>query len=300
MERAHDGAAGMPGPGPRYSREFVEAGYNNRAAVPDYPQWFARWAEVSAAVRAERRPAMDLRFGPGPKETLDLFLPRGRARGTFLFLHGGWWRGLDKSDHSFVAPAFVDAGYAVAVANYDLCPAVRIDDIVDEARRAVAWVAREGAARGAEPSRVVVGGHSAGGHLTAMMFATDWQAAGFATPPLHAGVSLSGVHDLRPLTLFSGNADWGLDDAAARRLSPVLMAPRVTAPLLVAVGAEETSEFRRQSAMMWDAWPAARPRGTDMYLSIPARHHFDVVFDYTDAASALTRATLALFDPSPG
>jgi arylformamidase len=167
MAGSNADATGTHAAGPRYSRAFVEAGYNNRAAVPDHPQWFARWAEVSAAVRAERRPAMDLRFGPGPKETLDLFLPQGRARGTFLFLHGGWWRGLDKSDHSFVAPALVDAGYAVAVANYDLCPEVRIDDIVDEARRAVAWVAREGAAQGAHPPPHHVPPHTPPPHQTA-------------------------------------------------------------------------------------------------------------------------------------
>ncbi len=278
-----------------YTREFVEAGYNNRAAVPEHPQWFARWAAESATVRASLRPRIDLRYGTGAKETLDLFLPHGRARGTFLFLHGGWWRGLDKSDHSFVAPPLVAAGYAVAVANYDLSPAVTIAEIVAESRRALAWLARKGAAHGAEPARIVVGGHSAGGHLTAMMYAADWRAAGFAAPPFCAGVSLSGLHDLRPLTLFSGNADWGLDDAEAARLSPVLATPAAL-PLLIAVGAGETNEFVRQSRLLWDAWPATRPTGASGILAIDARHHFDVVYDYADPHSALTQATLALFD----
>jgi arylformamidase len=278
------------------TREFVEAGYNNRAAVPDHPQWFVRWAEDSAAVRARLAPALDLRYGPGAKETLDLFLPASPPRGTFLFLHGGWWRSLDKSDHSFVAPAFVDAGYAVAVANYDLCPVVGIATIVDEARRALAWVVRDGAAHGANARRIVVGGHSAGGHLTAMMFATDWKQHGFNAAPLIAGVSLSGVHDLRPLTLFSGNADWRLTDADAARLSPSLATCRVRAPLLIAVGADETPEFVRQSQLLWDAWPDARPAGARKILQVAERHHFNVVSDYADPDSALTRATLALFD----
>lgn len=279
-----------------YTREFVETGYNNRAAVPEYAQWFARWADTSAAARARYAPAIDLRYGPGAHETLDLFVPAQAARGTFLFLHGGWWRSLDKSDHSFVAPAFVDAGYAVAVANYDLCPAVSIATIVDQSRRALAWLARDGAAHGANTQRIVVGGHSAGGHLTTMMFTCDWARAGFARAPFVAGVSVSGVHDLRPLTLYSANEDFRLDDAEAQRLSPVLDTPRVRAPLLVAVGADETREFVRQSQILFDAWPATHLAGAARMMEVPGLNHYSVVFEYADPRSALTRATLALFD----
>ncbi len=279
-----------------YTREFVEAGYNNRAAVPDYPRWFARWDEASAAARAKHAPALDLRYGAGANETIDLFLPAGTPRGTFLFLHGGWWRSLDKSNHSFVAPAFVDAGYAVAVANYALCPTVSIDTIVGQARRAYAWLSREGASHGADTQRIVIGGHSAGGHLTAMLFATDWAALGVDISPLRGGVSLSGVHDLRPLTLYSANEDFRLTDVDAARLSPVLATPHLNAPLLIAVGADETSEFVRQSQLLWDAWPSRRPPGASSMLQIPQRNHYSVVLDYADPGSALTRATLALFE----
>ena len=279
---------------PTLTADEVERGYNNRAAVPEHPQWFARWAELSAAARAALGPRLDLRYGPNPKETLDLFLPAGKARGTFVFVHGGYWRALDKVDHSFVAGPFVAAGIAVAVINYDLCPQVSIATIVDECRRAVAWVATEGAAHGADPGRIVVGGHSAGGHLAAMMLATDWRAIGLARDPLAGAVSLSGVHDLAPMVLFSFNADFGLDAAEAARLSPVNLAPRSRAPLLVAVGADETSEFLRQAVLMWDAWPANRPAGSTGPLALPGRHHFSDVADYADPESALTRATLAL------
>jgi arylformamidase len=277
------------------TREFVELHYNNRAAVADHPRWFARWAEDSAAARSKYSPRLDLRYGPAPGETLDLFVPAGPARGTFLFLHGGWWRSLDKSDHSFVAPAFVDAGYAVAVANYDLCPAVSLSTIVDQARRALSWIAREGAAQGANATRIVVGGHSAGGHLTAMMFTTDWTRFGFDSAPLIGGMSLSGLHDLRPLTLFSANEDLRLSDAEAARMSPALERPRVRAPLLIVVGADETREFVRQSQLLWDAWPGVRPAGATAAMQIPARNHFSVVSDFCDRQSALTRATLALW-----
>ena len=280
---------------PQLTADEVERGYNNRAAVADHAQWFARWAAMSAAAFASERVVRDLRYGPAPKETLDLFLPRAPARATFLFLHGGYWRSLDKADHAFVAPPLTAQGVAVAVANYDLCPGVSIAAIVEETARAVAWLAREGRANGAGADRIVVGGHSAGGQLAAMMLARDWRADAFATCPVAAGLSLSGVHDLRPLVRFSGNADFKLDDVEAARLSPALMRPTTNAPLAIAVGGAETGEFLRQAQLMWDAWPVNRPAGMAGPLVVPGKHHFDVVVEHADPGSALTRATLALF-----
>jgi arylformamidase len=279
-----------------YTADFVERGYNNRAAVPDHPRWFAKFAELSAQARERHEPKVDLRYGPNPKETLDLFVPAGRSRGTFVFIHGGYWRALDKTDHLFVAGPFVAQGYAVAVINYDLCPDVSIATIVDECRRAVAWLAREGERHGASPTPMVVGGHSAGGHLATMLVATPAESFGMARHPLAGAVSLSGVHDLRPLTLFSFNADFKLDDAEAGRLSPILHRPATDVPVVVAVGGDETSEFLRQADLLWDAWPANRPHGESRPLVIADRHHFSVVCDYADPSSALTRATLALLD----
>ena len=273
----------------------VERGYNNRAAVPDHPRWLAHYPEASAQARAALDPKLDVRYGPGPKETLDLFLPRGRAHGTFVFWHGGYWRALDKSDFSFVATPFVERGHAVAVVNYDLCPGVSISTIVDESRRALAWVAREGRAHGADPGRIVIGGHSAGGHIAAMLYATDWSSAGFARDPVAGGISVSGVHDLAPMVQFSFNADFKLDANEAARLSPVKLSPRSRAPLVLAVGGAETSEFIRQTRILWDAWPANRPANAQGPMIVPARNHFEVVVDFADAGSELTRTTLALF-----
>jgi len=278
-----------------FTAEFVEREYNNRAAVPDHPRWFARYAELSAAACAQCGPKLDLRYGPGPKATLDLFLPPGPARATFAFIHGGYWRALDKRDFSFVAAPFVAQGIAVANVNYDLCPDVSIATIVGQCERAVAWLIREGPAHGASADRIVAGGHSAGGHLAAMLLATDWAAMGIRRDPLAGAVSLSGVHDLAPLTLFSFNADLKLDAAEAGRMSPVNLTPLTRAPLVIAVGADETSEFLRQAQILWDRWPANRPAGMQAPLFIPQRNHFSVVADYADAQSALTRATLALF-----
>jgi arylformamidase len=282
-------------PVPPYTKEFVERGYNNRAAVPDHQAWFDRWAARSREVEAAHAPRKDLRYGPGPKETLDLYLPPGRPRGALMFIHGGYWRSLDKSDHGFVAPAFLAEGIAVANVNYDLCPTVSIEDIVAQMTRAVAFLGREGQRLGLAAAPLVVAGHSAGGHLAAMLLATPAARLGAAAHPVHAAVSLSGVHDLEPLLLSSYNADLRLDAASARALSPVHLEPQSRGPLLLAVGASETSEFLRQTDLLWDAWPDARPRDANGPLRVPDRHHFDVVFDFTDPRSALTRATVDLF-----
>ncbi|MEP7183441.1 MAG: alpha/beta hydrolase [Betaproteobacteria bacterium] len=280
---------------PVYTAEFVERGYNNRAAVPEHPAWLARYATMSEAARAALSPRQDVRYGPNPNETLDLFLPSGTPRGTFAFFHGGYWRALDKRDFSFVAPPLVAQGIAVAVVNYDLCPAVTVSAIADECCRAVRWLARDGVAHGLGHGRLVAGGHSAGGHLVAMLHATDWSAHGFAANPLAGGVTLSGVHDLAPLVLATMNADLGLDAAEADRMSPVHMVPTTAAPLVMAVGGDETSEFIRQTKILWDAWPGCRSPGDAGPLVIPGRHHFSVVVDHADPRSDLTRRTLALF-----
>jgi len=277
--------------------EAIERGFNNRAAVPEHPRWFARFAELSNAAYAQAEAAgrlrRDLRFGPGPKETLDLFLPAGEVRATLLFVHGGYWRALDKADHVFVAPPFVAQGYAVAVSNYDLCPAVSIATIVEQTRRAVAFVAREAALEGLT-SRLVVAGHSAGGHLAAMMVATDWRAAGFDRCPVAAAASISGVHDLRLLTRASMNADLKLDLAEAARLSPALLAPVNDMPLLLAVGGDETPEFLRQTALMHDAWPRQRPRASPAPIVVAGTHHFNVVLELASDDTPLARAVGAL------
>jgi len=274
--------------------EEIERGYNNRAAVPDHQRSLDEWLARSQSAREALRPSIDVRYGASDDETLDLYLPRQPARGTLTYIHGGWWRSLDKSDYGFVAPAFVAAGYAVALINYTLCPHGTIANAVEQCRRALLWLVGEGPGRGA-PAPLVIGGHSAGGHLTAMMYTTDWRAQGLARTPFTGGASLSGVHELAPLVRFSHNVDFRLDDAEARRMSPAATQPLTDAPLLLAVGANETSEFVRQTDLLWDAWPRNHPAGLPAPMHIRGRHHYDVVLDYADPASALTQATLALF-----
>jgi len=271
---------------------LAEREYNLRAAFADHPQWFARWAAQSVAARQRLAASLDLRYGSGPRQTIDLF-PSTHPRGALLFIHGGYWRALDKSEHSFVAPPLVANGIGVAVMNYDLCPQVSIARIVDQCREGVAWLRREGPRYGVPAQRLVVAGHSAGGHLAAMLVATDWAARGL--PALAAAVAVSGVFDLLPLLQVSFNADLQLDAAQARALSPIHLQPTPAVPLLIAAGADETREFIRQSWLLWERWPACRPPGRDGPLLIAACHHFSVLSELGDPKSDLARAVQSLF-----
>ncbi len=274
---------------------FVEREYNLRAAFPDHPDWFERWAADSEKARSRLDAVLDVRYGKGPKQTMDLF-PATNPRASLLFVHGGYWRALDKSEHSFVASEFVARGIGVAVVNYDLCPAVGIARIVEECREAVAWLTREGGRYGVPSHRLVVGGHSAGAHLAAMLFATDWSRQGLSPHVIAGGFSVSGVFDLEPLVQASFNADLRLDIGKARAVSPIYIPPRAHAPFLLAAGADETSEFLRQSWLLWERWPECHPATMKGPLFVPERHHFSVLGDLADPRTALFTATLHLFD----
>ena len=276
-----------------HSADVIERGYNNRSAFPDHPQWFARWAAESELVRRRLGGHLDLRYGSSPRQTLDVFAA-AQPRAALLFIHGGYWRALDKALHSFVAGPLVDRGVSVAVMNYDLCPAVSVPHIVEECRDAVVWLARHGAAHGMPVDQLVVAGHSAGGHLVAMLFATDWDRYGISPDLIVGGAAISGVFDLEPLVQVSFNTDLRLDAPAARAMSPIHMMPKSAAPLLLAAGAQETSEFIRQTQMLWNGWPANRPPKAAGPMLIPERNHFSVLSELEDPESELSRGIATL------
>jgi arylformamidase len=132
--------------------EEVERGYNNRAAVPEHPEWLARWTARSHAAIETLRPARDVRYGSAPNETLDLYVPRSAVRGTLLFIHGGYWRSLDPSLFSHMARGLNGRGLAVAVMGYDLCPNITISDIIEQARRACVFLCRPACRSGGLPT----------------------------------------------------------------------------------------------------------------------------------------------------
>jgi arylformamidase len=267
--------------------------YNARAAIPDHPEIFARWRAESCAVRNELRCEQDYYFGPSPAETLDLYPAAAPNAPLLVFIHGGYWRSLDKQDFSFLAPAFVSAGVAVAMPNYGLAPAIPIAEMVRQMLRALAWLYRHAPQLGIDRRRIVVAGHSAGAQLAAMMLAADWPLMASDLPPdlLCGAVCISGIHDLRPLVRAPFlQEDLGLDEATARFVSPVGYRPGLSIPLITAVGGEESTEFKRQNHLIREAWPHCFRHD----LPLPGRHHLASVEALGEPAHPLCLATLRL------
>jgi arylformamidase len=267
--------------------------YNNRALVPEHPQFFARWAEDSARARARMTCHLDLRYGEMPGETLDLF-PARKGDGTcMMFIHGGYWRSLDKKDFSFLAPSWVDAGVSLAVANYDLCPKVTIADIVQEMLRASRWLWLHAEDYGMDQDRLYVSGHSAGGHLTAMMMCAQWPVFDSRLPRdlWKGGLAISGLYDLRPLPHVDFlQPDLRLDEQSALRVSPAFMPAATRAPIMTCVGSDESGEFHRQNALLGERWKSAFAGD----IAMPGKNHFSVVDAFADQSSALFQGALRL------
>jgi arylformamidase len=273
------------------SAAFVEREYNNRALVPDYAAYFARWERDSQYVRSTLPGRLDLAYGPHARHRIDLF-PAANARGTLVFIHGGYWRSLDKDMFSWLAAPWVAAGVNVALPRYRLSPEARIEEIVDDAIDAVNWLFAHGEREGVAMERVVVAGHSAGGHLTAALFAAPVPRLQFDPARIVGGVPISGVFDFEPLLHFGFNADFRLDRAAVERLDLAGRPRAVRAPLVVAAGADESGEFRRQSRLLAQAW---KPQVRSL-LMLPGLHHFSVVDAFAERGQPLHEAALALFD----
>jgi arylformamidase len=270
-----------------------ETEYDNRARVPDHPQIFARWATDSASYRA-RLPAprqVRISYGPTPREIIDLFDARPDAP-LAVFIHGGWWRNFEPLLFSHLAGGLNAHGIGVALPGYNLCPQVSIADIIEEMRRALLALWRR------HGKRMLVLGHSAGGHLTAALMATDWPARDATAPAnlVPAGYAISGVYDLAPLVHVSMNQDLRLDVDGARKISPVSWpAPRGSI-LDAVVGARESNEFLRQSRIIADVWGKAGV--ATRYEEIAGANHFTVLDLLTDPDSAMVARLLALM-PKP-
>ena len=273
--------------------EWHDRMYNNRALVPEHAEFLESWARMSAAARTTAKASqIDLPYGDGPREVLDIFPAPASNAPVLVFVHGGYWRSLDKRDHSFIAPAFTQKNVCVVMPNYPLCPGtdahpVTIPDIALRLVQALAWTWRRIAEHGGDPSRITVAGHSAGGHLAAMLLACDWKTVAPDLPVdlVRNALAVSGLYDLRPLrkTPFLGDS-LRLGEADATRASPALWKAPARGEIFAVVGENESDEFVRQNMLIRAAWGAKR---VPVCETLPGLHHFSVVDALADPAHAL-------------
>lgn len=273
-----------------YDQAALDAAYNARATV-DFDATIALWEAEAAAARKALDCDRDKSFGSSEMEVLDVFPAGSRGGPMHLFIHGGYWRALTKEEHSFVAAGLVPAGATVAVNSYDLCPAVTLDTIIEQCRQAVVWCWNHAADYGADRDRFFISGHSAGGHLTAMMLATDWTRYGLPADAIKGVTPISGLFDLEPLRLAYINEWIQLEPADVPRVSPVHNPPPPrpgkSAPVTISYGTKDPAEFGPQA----DAYlKSLMDNGieADLYVQGGA-DHFAAAFCLRDPTSPLAR-----------
>jgi arylformamidase len=239
----------------------IDAQYDAEKSVPDFMIYAQHYIEESERVRKKLRCKLNVAYGQTVEETLDIFPADHPDAPVFVFIHGGYWRSLSSREFSCVALGLHALGITTVVVNYALAPKVSIDEISRQARAAVAWVLRNIAQHGGDPTRVVVGGHSAGGQLTAMCLTTDWAGDyGLTAHSVRGAVMVSGIFDLEPLRFSNLQPQLQLDDGVIRRNSPLFHVSPSPTPMLVAWGADESSEIRQAVTNLCEDLPRARKR----------------------------------------
>ena len=276
----------------------LEKQYVARLNVPDADAYTVRSARRSARVRAKLDCQLNVPYGDSPGQMLDVFPALKSGAPVHIFIHGGYWRNPDltKDTYSHMAAPMVAAGAAVVLPDYDLCPAVSITEIVRQPRRAVIWVSRNIAKFTGDPKRIYVSGHSAGGHLTGMMTATEWTKEGRLPKGLIKGTAaLSGLFEIEPHRgLEEFQKDLHITATEVKTMSPMRLMPIAKGPAIVALGADETHLWHWQSL----AYTAhlRQHRIPAQFIATPGDHHFDITDRLGNARDPLTKALIAQMD----
>ena len=262
--------------------------YANGPNIPGGERWPGAWVEPANAFRdrlsADGRARLDVAYGGKTRNRLDLFLPQAGPKGLVIFVHGGYWVRFDKSFWSHLAAGPLAHGHAVAMPSYTLCPENTVGGIVKEVGAAI-----EHAASLVE-GPIGLAGHSAGGHLVSRMICENSPLSATTRARIASTVSISGVHDLRPLMRIAVNGDLKLDDAQAAAESPALLRPITGTRICCWVGGNERAEFLRQNALLANVWTGLGAQTS--VVEEPDRHHFTVIDGLADPDHALTRTLL--------
>jgi arylformamidase len=274
------------------SREEINFQYMPRMTVPNAEDYLEAAAQRSATARKELDGKIDVAYGDTAGQTMDIFPASDKNAPVHVFIHGGYWRALDKSFYSEMAVPMVAAGATTVLLNYDLCPTVTVTEITAQMQRALMWVHKTIGRYNGDRKRITVSGHSAGGHLVGMMVATDWdRLAGLPNDLIKASIPISGLFDLRGHRDTDVQADIHLTVKEAQAMSPVLLPPVATGPALIAVGGGEPDLFHWQSL----AYAAhLRLNGIKAeYISVGGDNHFDITERLANPKDDLTKALIA-------
>ncbi|MAV87538.1 MAG: esterase [Rhodospirillaceae bacterium] len=277
-----------------FNQEELDNQYRASATVPNIQLFIDQYISLSSDAQMNLDCILDLKYGPGDEETLDLFpVPKQKSSPLFIFIHGGYWRMLSKNESSFMAPNLVRKNVAVAAINYTLAPYAKIDQIVSECRRSIKWLYDNATNYGIDREQIYVGGSSAGGHLTGMMVSRNWQNSyGIPSDVIKGGLPISGLFDLEPIAKSFVNEWMGMSDIDAKRNSPDQNITDQGCPLIVAVGENETSEFKRQSSDFTKLWNNNGRIAN--FLECKNNNHFDAPLELCKADSIMTKSLISM------
>jgi arylformamidase len=275
-----------------HTKDQLDELYSHRHRIKDYDDYRLRWVSDSETARKALKTVLDVDYGPGIAETYDVF--RGDIGSPIqVFVHGGYWYSQDKDVFEWMAPTFVDRGATFISINYPLAPTVTMTNLVDSVRRCLTHIYNNATVWGADPNRLFVSGHSAGGHLAATLMSTDWAGLDPALPEdmIKGAIPISGLYDLEPIRHLTMNDTLRMTEDEARKLSPIFTIPAVAGAVTMAVGTNEGPEFARQQSDYAAAWQAGG-LGCEALL-LEEQDHFSILDTYAEEGGVLFEAACA-------
>lgn len=273
-----------------FRQDEMEYQYNPRVSVPEYPELAKVRAARARKVRESAKSWLNVAYGSSPRETLDIYAADKPGEPVLVYIHGGYWRSGSKEDNCNFVPTFTERGATVVLVEYDLCPNVTVSDIVRQTRASIAWIYKNIMRYGGNPGKLFISGHSAGGHLTAMALAHDWEKEGLPGDLIKGAVATSGVYDLDMVMKISVQEQACLTPALAKENSPFLHPPVVRCPLVVAVGGAEPKGWQQMSEDYFHF--CAQSGMSAEYLVVPGANHYTMSEKLLDEGNPLTQALL--------